>query len=136
MRAQDSLRPKRESTARSATRSKEIGVKKVHGAKKSQLIFQFLSESILFSLAATIIALALISILWPVIHQFTGLDASITESLNAEQKKLLKQLEKEERISAEGVEKVLGKMNLATKEDISKIEKRLKRLEKKGAAEQ
>lgn len=29
------------------------------------------------------------------------------------------------------VEKVLGKMHLATKEDISKIEKRLKRLEKK-----
>ena len=34
------------------------------------------------------------------------------------------------------VEKVLGKMNLATKEDISKIEKRLKRLEKKETAEQ
>jgi polyhydroxyalkanoate synthesis regulator phasin len=32
------------------------------------------------------------------------------------------------------VEKVLGKMNLATKEDISKIEKRLKRLEKKEAS--
>jgi polyhydroxyalkanoate synthesis regulator phasin len=34
------------------------------------------------------------------------------------------------------VEKVLGKMNLATKEDISQIEKRLKRLEKKEKAEQ
>ena len=34
------------------------------------------------------------------------------------------------------VEKVLEKMNLATKEDISKIEKRLKRLEKKETAEQ
>ena len=34
------------------------------------------------------------------------------------------------------VEKVLGKMNLATKEDIRKIEKRLKRLEKKETAEQ
>lgn len=34
------------------------------------------------------------------------------------------------------VEKVLVKMNLATKEDISKIEKRLKRLEKKETAEQ
>ena len=32
------------------------------------------------------------------------------------------------------VEKVLGKMNLASKEDISKIEKRLKRLERKEAA--
>ena len=34
------------------------------------------------------------------------------------------------------VEKVLGKMNLATKEDINKIEKRLKHLEKKETAEQ
>jgi len=34
------------------------------------------------------------------------------------------------------VEKVLGKMNLATKEDISKLEKRLKRLEKKETAKQ
>ena len=33
------------------------------------------------------------------------------------------------------VEKVLGKMNLASKEDISKIEKRLKRLEKKETAD-
>ena len=33
------------------------------------------------------------------------------------------------------VEKVLGKMNLATKEDISKIEKRLKSLEKQEPAE-
>ncbi|MBW2003699.1 MAG: polyhydroxyalkanoate synthesis regulator [Deltaproteobacteria bacterium] len=33
------------------------------------------------------------------------------------------------------VEKVLGKMNLASKEDISKIEKRLKRLEKKEKAD-
>ena len=37
----------------------------------------------------------------------------------------------------EGIaEKVLGKMNLATKEDMSKIEKRLKRLETKETAEQ
>lgn len=34
------------------------------------------------------------------------------------------------------VEKVLAKMNLATKEDISKIEKRLKHLEKQEPAEQ
>ena len=34
------------------------------------------------------------------------------------------------------VKKVLGKLNLATKEDIEKIEKRLKRLEKKEPAEQ
>jgi len=37
----------------------------------------------------------------------------------------------------EGIaEKVLGKMNLVTKEDMSKIEKRLKRLETKETAEQ
>jgi putative ABC transport system permease protein len=64
-------------TARSLTRFKEIGVKKVLGTKKSQLIFQFLWESIFFTVFAVIIALILISILWPVIQQFTGLEVSV-----------------------------------------------------------
>lgn len=65
------------STARSETRSKEVGVKKVHGAKKSQLIFQFLCESTFFTMIAIIIALILISTLWPIIHQYTGLEGSV-----------------------------------------------------------
>ena len=44
------------STARSALRSKEIGIRKVIGARKKELIFQFLSESVLISWAAILIA--------------------------------------------------------------------------------
>lgn len=52
------------STARSANRAKEVGMRKVMGANKSQLAIQFLSESILiclFSLVLALIALFLIS---------------------------------------------------------------------------
>jgi putative ABC transport system permease protein len=65
------------STARSAARSKEVGVKKVLGAKRSQILFQFLTESILFTCIALILAVAVISTLWPLINKYTGLDDSI-----------------------------------------------------------
>lgn len=47
------------STARSLERAKEVGVRKVLGVKPSHLMWQFLFESILLSLAAAIIALIL-----------------------------------------------------------------------------
>ncbi len=53
------------STARSAARSKEIGVKKVIGAKRSQLINQFLVESLMFSLLALVLALILVKLFLP-----------------------------------------------------------------------
>ncbi len=53
------------STARSAARSKEIGVKKVIGAKRSQLINQFLGESLMFSLLALVLALILVKLFLP-----------------------------------------------------------------------
>ena len=46
-------------TARSIKRAKEIGLRKVVGTTKSQLYFQFLTESVLFSLLATVIAIFL-----------------------------------------------------------------------------
>src|SRR5205085_6522234 len=46
------------STARSMERAKEVGVRKVLGAIHSGLIRQFLSESVLLSLVAAIIAVA------------------------------------------------------------------------------
>lgn len=45
------------STARSLSRAKEIGVRKVSGARRGQLIFQFLGESILISIIAMNLAL-------------------------------------------------------------------------------
>jgi putative ABC transport system permease protein len=46
------------STARSATRAKEVGVRKSVGAIRSRLIHQFLSESMIYSFIATALALA------------------------------------------------------------------------------
>jgi putative ABC transport system permease protein len=52
-------------TARSLKRSKEVGVKKVMGAGRKQLIYQFLGESIITSLLAVIIAVGLMELLLP-----------------------------------------------------------------------
>jgi len=49
-------------TARSAERAKEVGVRKVLGSKKSQLIAQFLSESFLISALSVLIAIVIIQL--------------------------------------------------------------------------
>lgn len=46
-------------TARATKRSKEVGMRKVVGASRGQLIVQFLGESLVFTLIATVIGLAL-----------------------------------------------------------------------------
>jgi len=46
-------------TAKGITRAKEIGIRKVIGAHKSQLVFQFLSESIIISAIAFLLAFAI-----------------------------------------------------------------------------
>jgi ABC-type antimicrobial peptide transport system permease subunit len=53
------------STARSAKRSKEVGIRKVVGAGRRSLIRQFLSESILTAFLAMIIAFVLVELLLP-----------------------------------------------------------------------
>jgi len=50
------------STAKSSTRAKEVGIRKVMGSPKSSLIVQHLGESILISLMALVVALILVSI--------------------------------------------------------------------------
>ncbi len=55
------------SIARSLTRAREIGVRKVTGAARWQLFVQFLSESVVISLFALVLALALIYALKPFI---------------------------------------------------------------------
>ncbi|HMN04199.1 MAG TPA: ABC transporter permease [Flavobacteriales bacterium] len=52
-------------TARSAYRAREVGVRKAAGATRSQLIAQFLLESVLISLFAAMIALLLIRLAMP-----------------------------------------------------------------------
>ena len=65
------------STARSSIRVKEIAVRKVTGSSKSQLVWMFLSESVLITLIASVAAVLLISFMLPAFKQLTGKELSI-----------------------------------------------------------
>jgi len=60
-------------TARSATRGKEIGVKKVLGANRSSIFNQFMSESFLLSFIAMLLAVLMVEFSLPYFNNFTGL---------------------------------------------------------------
>jgi len=62
------------STARSSNRAREVGVRKVLGSSKTHLVFQFLAESILVTIAATAIALFAAIALLPAFNQLAGKD--------------------------------------------------------------
>jgi ABC-type antimicrobial peptide transport system permease subunit len=64
-------------TARSIKRTKEVGLRKVIGANRSQLIKQFLGESILISGIAFVLALAIVELFLPSFSNFTGKPLSI-----------------------------------------------------------
>ena len=61
-------------TARSAKRSKEIGIRKVSGALRSSLIYQFLSEAVFITFLSVMISLVLLYVLLPYFNQLTGKD--------------------------------------------------------------
>ncbi len=63
-------------TAKAAGRAKEVGMRKVSGAKKSQLIGQFLTEAMLQSVIALVIAMVLSELLLPVFQQITNRELS------------------------------------------------------------
>ncbi|MEM9833586.1 MAG: ABC transporter permease [Bacteroidota bacterium] len=65
------------STARSARRAKEVGLRKTLGAERLQLIRQFLSESILLVLFATIVSLLLAQVLLPTFNQLSGKELTL-----------------------------------------------------------
>ncbi|HLX91978.1 MAG TPA: ABC transporter permease, partial [Puia sp.] len=60
------------STAQAATRAKEVGIRKVMGSIKAQLIRQFLTEAILYSFVATIISLLLVPLLLKPFNEVAG----------------------------------------------------------------
>ena len=59
-------------TARSAERAREVGVRKVMGSMRSQLIYQFLTESVLLSIISFLLSIILISIVLPQFNILTG----------------------------------------------------------------
>ena len=64
-------------TARSARRAKEVGLRKVVGAGRMQLIGQFLGESLFISFIALLIAVVIVSLLLPVFSNLAGKELSI-----------------------------------------------------------
>ena len=67
------------STAASIQRSKEVGIRKVMGSAKKQLVFQFLSESLLLSLFAYVIALGFVYLTLPFFNNLSGKQFSFAD---------------------------------------------------------
>jgi putative ABC transport system permease protein len=66
------------STARSSNRAREVGVRKVLGSPRKYLVAQFLSESIMVTIIATIIAVFAAWLLLPLFNQMSGKQLTLT----------------------------------------------------------
>jgi len=64
-------------TARSALRAREVGIRKVIGAERKELIRQFLGESLIYSLFSMLVAVLLAHLVLPVFSSLSGRDLSI-----------------------------------------------------------
>ncbi|MGD1961906.1 MAG: ABC transporter permease [Fulvivirga sp.] len=64
-------------TARSMERAKEIGIRKVSGAIRGQLVYQFLSESMLVSIIAFVLSVGLIDLILPYFNILAGVALTI-----------------------------------------------------------
>jgi len=68
-------------TARSAKRAKEIGIRKVTGSTKTQLVAQFLVESTLTAIFALLLSLVFIALLLPTFNTLSGKAISFSQLL-------------------------------------------------------
>src|SRR6185503_17255956 len=66
------------STARSSNRAREVGVRKVLGSPRKYLVAQFLSESVMVTFIATVIAVIAAKLLLPLFNQMAGKEMAIT----------------------------------------------------------
>ena len=67
------------STARSMKRAKEVGVRKVLGSRRSDLIWQFMTEAVGYSLVAGLVALAATQLALPWFNNLVEVDLSMTD---------------------------------------------------------
>jgi len=67
------------STARSLKRAKEVGVRKVLGSGRGELIRQFMSEAVLYSLVAGILAIAAVQLSLPWFNQLVDAQLSLND---------------------------------------------------------
>ncbi len=65
------------STAKSANRAKEVGLRKTIGSFRSHLITQFLTESTLYSLLSFVIAIGIASVVLPFFNQLAGKELTL-----------------------------------------------------------
>ena len=65
------------STARSANRAKEVGIRKVAGSSRADLITQFLTESVLTSFFSLLLAIGIAALLLPLFNQLAGKQMSV-----------------------------------------------------------
>ncbi|NUM79306.1 ABC transporter permease [bacterium] len=70
------------STAKAADRSREVGVRKVVGAGRQDLIRQFLSETIILAFIALILAIGLVELALPYFNAFIGKNLSLNPADN------------------------------------------------------
>lgn len=70
------------STAQSFSRLKEIGVRKILGSQKTQLIFQFISESFVFCLGAMILSFAVFYYALPFMNQLLNKQLTFAEAVD------------------------------------------------------
>ena len=65
------------STARSANRAKEVGLRKVIGSQRFSLVKQFLTESLLYSFLSFVIGLGIAWLLLPLFNKMSGVELTI-----------------------------------------------------------
>ncbi len=71
-------------TARSANRAKEVGIRKVMGSQRNQLIAQFITESVVVAVIALLVSLALIYLLLPAFNTLANKQISFSYILQRE----------------------------------------------------
>ncbi len=72
------------STASASKRAKEVGIRKVLGSDKKQLIYQFITESFLAIVIAVVLAITIFAFVFPVFNQLSGKSLTLSHLLRPE----------------------------------------------------